>query len=376
MGRETDYYKDREEITPEKAHAKLGKEVMTPADYVPLVREYQKIWVDEKTIRGRVQKICENSNGLLKLEYFKSGPNGAYKFEPAYNELLLTLIATECFDRRKNDSRVSTRSAIYDQLLRNIDRLPSETQETIKKHPAYLNTRAECKLMEQIAYELADSVDVLSRANTILRSNLMFQFLETLLTFRRWAEQEDALSSADRLIGSHLSHPPYERECTAKRRAFEAEDLDEFIICLIALKQAGEEFQYVSPDEVLSMSALPLAKRMFRLSLPLDIEEKLKNFENQIFNEARYREIVEGVKKVLDLDDKRESAIYKKFIQILQIEYLRVYVSPEDYNKMIRFTENAIVVQNEERLSVLEELKENMQRANEDVQEYTKDAEF
>ena len=124
------------------------------------------------------------------------------------------------------------------------------------------------------------------------------------------------------------------------------------------------------------MSALPLAKRMFRLSLPLDIEEKLKNFENQIFNEARYREIVEGVKKVLDLDDKRESAIYKKFIQILQIEYLRVYVSPEDYNKMIRFTENAIVVQNEERLSVLEELKENMQRANEDVQEYTKDAEF
>lgn len=39
MGRKTDYYKDREEITPEKAHAKLGKEVMTPADYVPLVRE-------------------------------------------------------------------------------------------------------------------------------------------------------------------------------------------------------------------------------------------------------------------------------------------------------------------------------------------------
>ena len=175
----------------------------------------------------------------------------------------------------------------------------------------------------------------------------MFQFLETLLTFRRWAEQEDALSSADRLIGSHLSHPPMKGECTAKRRAFEAEDLDEFIICLIALKQAGEEFQYVSPDEVLSMSALPLAKRMFRLSLPLDIEEKNSKISKPNFNEARYREIVEGVKKVLDLDDKRESAIYKKFIQILQIEYLRVYVSPEDYNKMIRFTENAIVVQNE-----------------------------
>ena len=376
MGRETDYYKDREEITPEKAHAKLGKEVMTPADYVPLVREYQEMWVDERTIRGRVQKICENSNGLLKLEYFKSGSNGAYKFEPAYNELLLTLVATECFDKRKNDLRVATQIVIDDQLLKNIERLPNKMQETIKQHPSYLNTKVGCKFMERIASEMAASIGVIGSANSVVQCNLMFQFLETLLTFRRWAEQEDALSSADRLIGSHLSHPPYERECTAKRRAFEAEDLDEFIICLIALKQAGEEFQYVSPDEVLSMSALPLAKRMFRLSLPLDIEEKLKNFENQIFNEARYREIVEGVKKVLDLDDKRESAIYKKFIQILQIEYLRVYVSPEDHNKMIRFTENAIVVQNEERLSVLEELKENMQRANEDVQEYTKDAEF
>lgn len=150
MGRETDYYKDREEITSEKAHAKLGMEVMTPADYVLLVREYQKIWVDEKTIRGRVQKICENSNGLLKLEYFKSGPNGAYKFEPAYNELLLTLIATECFDGRKNDSRVSTRSAIYDQLLKNIERLPNKMQETIKQHPSYLNTKVGCNLWRDL----------------------------------------------------------------------------------------------------------------------------------------------------------------------------------------------------------------------------------
>lgn len=125
MGRKTDYYKDREEITPEKAHAKLGKEVMTPADYVPLVREYQEMWVDERTIRGRVQRICESSNGLLKLEYFKSGPNGAYKFEPAYNELLLTLIATECFDKRKNDLRVATQIGIDDQLLKNIERLPN-----------------------------------------------------------------------------------------------------------------------------------------------------------------------------------------------------------------------------------------------------------
>ena len=64
MGRETDYYKDREEITPEKAHAKLGKEVMTPADYVPLVREYQKIWVDKKPLEVVYKRYARIATGF------------------------------------------------------------------------------------------------------------------------------------------------------------------------------------------------------------------------------------------------------------------------------------------------------------------------
>ena len=371
MGLKTDYYKDREEITPEKAHAKLGKEVMTPADYVPLVREYQEMWVDERTIRGRVQRICENSNGLLKLEYFKSGSNGAYKFEPAYNELLLTLVATECFDKRKNDLRVATQIVIDDQLLKNIERLPNKMQETIKQHPSYLNTKVGCKFMERIASEMAASIGVIGSANSVVQCNLMFQFLEMLLEFRRWAQQEDALSAADRLIDSHSSYSPNESNYTAKQRAFEAERLDDFIICLIALKLAGEEFQYVSLDEALPMSALSLAKRMFRLSLPLDMEEKLQNFENRIFNETRYKEIVGGMKDILDLDDKREANIYEKFIQILQIEYLRPQVTPGDYKKMIRFTENSMINQKRDKLRELEEMEQKMQQANNDLQEFT-----
>lgn len=158
---------------------------------------------------------------------------------------------------------------------------------------------------------MAASIGVIGSANSVVQYNLMFQFLKMLLEFRRWAQQEDALSTADRLIDSHSSYSPNESNYTAKRRAFEAKRLDDFIICLIALKLAGEEFQYVSRDEVLSMLALPLAKRMFRLSLPLDIEEKLKNFENQIFNEARYREVVRGVKKVLDWTTS-ESPLYTR----------------------------------------------------------------
>lgn len=360
MGRQADYSikEEKEGISLEMARAKLGKDVMTPADYVPLIQEYQGLLVDEKTVKKRVQGICHKSNGLLPPEAFKSGSKGAYRFEPAYNELLLTLVATECFDGRKNDMRVATRSAIYEQLLKNIERLPNETQEIIKSHPSYLNTRLECRLMDHIACEMAANIGVLSCANTLLQNKLMYEFLKTLVNFRRWAEQEDALSSIDRLTASRLLYTPCDAEHAAKRKAFETEKLDEFIICLIALKRAGEEFRFVSPDEVLPVTTLPLANRMFRLSLPLELEEKLQEFENRIFNEPRYQKIVEGVEKVLNLDDTKEAAIYKKFIQILQIEYLRVDISPEDYDRMIRFTENAMMSQKEEILRTLEKVEQ------------------
>lgn len=101
------------------------------------------------------------------------------------------------------------------------------------------------------------------------------------------------------------------------------------------------------------------------------MEEKLQNFENRIFNETRYKEIVGGMKDILDLDDKREANIYEKFIQILQIEYLRPQVTPGDYKKMIRFTENSMINQKRDKLRELEEMEQKMQQANNDLQEFT-----
>ena len=107
-------------------------------------------------------------------------------------------------------------------------------------------------------------------------------------------------------------------------------------------------------------AAIPLAQRMFRLTVPLELEEKFQEFENRLFNEPRYLEIAKGMEKVLNLGDKKEAAIYEKFIQILQIEYWRVDVSPEDYDRMIRFTENAMSSQKEEILRILEKTEQRI----------------
>ena len=60
-----------------------------------------------------------------------------------------------------------------------------------------------------------------------------------------------------------------------------------------------------------------------------------------------------------------------KFIQILQIEYLRPQVTPGDYKKMIRFTENSMINQKRDKLRELEEMEQKMQQANNDLQEFT-----
>lgn len=366
MGRHSDYSikEDKEKVSFEEAYAKLGRDVMTPSDYVPLVEKYLGLPVDEKTIRKRVQEICNHSQDLLSVGDFKSGPKNSYRFDPSYNELLLALIATECFDKRKNDSRVSTRTAIHDQLLENIARLPEETQETIKKHPAWLNTKLECKLMDRIAYELAANIAVLSSATTVLRYHLMYQFINRLVRFRIEAQQEDALLSIDRIIDSRSIDYRDTKKMEARQHAFEAEKLEDLLISLIAIQKQGDEFQYVSSDEMLSSLGIQLARKVFRMEVPTELEKEFEKIEEQLYSEARYLEIKSGLEKILNLDDDKEKSLYKQLVRVMEIEYLKPNVSPEDYNKMIRFTEDAIAAKKEEMLRELNEELEKRKRCN------------
>ena len=366
MGRHSDYSikEDKEKISFEEAYAKLGKDVMTPSDYVPLVEKYLGLPVDEKTIRKRVQEICNRSQGLLSVRDFKSGSKNSYRFDPSYNELLLALIATECFDKRKNDSRVSTRAAIYNQLLQNIVRLPKETQETIKKHPAWLNTKLECKLMDRIAYELAANIAVLSSATTVLRYHLMYQFIGRLVRFRIEAQQEDALLSIDRIIDSRSIGYRDTKKMEARQYACEAEKLEDFLISLIAIQKQGDEFQYVSSDEILSSLGIQLARKVFRLEVPAELEKEFEKLEGQLYSEARYAEIKNGLKKILNLDDDKEKTLYSQLVRVMEIEYLKPNVSPEDYDRMIRFTEDAVAAKKEEMLRELNEELEKRKRRN------------
>lgn len=218
--------------------------------------------------------------------------------------------------------------------------------------------------MDEIAYEMAANIAVLSSATTVLRYHLMYQFIERLVKFRREAQQEDALVSADRIIDSRSISYQDITKTRARQCAYEAEKLEGFLISLMAIQKQGGEFQYVSSDEILSFSGVQLARKVFRLEVPPELEKEFEELEEELFNETRYAEIKTGLEKILNLEDERENSLYQQLVRVIGIEYLRPKIAPEDYNRMIRFTEGAVAAKKEEMLRELNEELEKRKRRN------------
>ncbi|PWM58504.1 MAG: hypothetical protein DBX91_09150 [Subdoligranulum variabile] len=227
-----------------------------------------------------------------------------------------------------------------------------------------MNTKLECKLMDEIAYEMAANIAVLSSATTVLRYHLMYQFIGRLVRFRIEAQQEDALLSVDRIIDSRSIGYRDTKKMEARQYACEAEKLEDFLISLIAIQKQGDEFQYVSSDEILSSLGIQLARKVFRLEVPTELEKEFEKLEEQLYSEARYAEIKNELKKILNLDDDKEKTLYGQLVRVMEIEYLKPNVSPEDYDRMIRFTEDAVAAKKEEMLRELNEELEKRKRRN------------
>lgn len=355
MGRPADYTikEDRKEISLEAAHSKLGRESMSPSDFLPLLEERRDYTVDEKTIRNYINVICQESQGILTPADFQTGKNKAYKFQPSYNELLLTLMATDHFDKRKNDARVSTRALDYKQLLNNIDMLPEELQKIIKDHPTYMNAKIECELYERVLIESGTLLGELCSVDPFMRYESMYNFLRLLIHFRKDVQEEDAILYTDRVISAHSQYQPNKEEYELHRKAALSNTIWEFMFCLIALKMRGQDFQYITENEQLSTPAFALAHKLFYRKDGLQYQAQLEKIDKEIEDNQRYQEIITQIEKIFDMNDSKEKALYDQIERIIQINYLRTIVSAKDLAQIYRIAEYAL---KEKKIKISEDL--------------------
>lgn len=340
--------KKKEPIRYEDVEGKIGKESLSAAElaiYLSGCRSLSSEFT-EKTVKNYIKAICDESDGLLSINDFKHDPskNGSkYEFKPEYHSLLLTLMDTDYFDGRRNDRKLSTRTELYGQLVNNINRYMSDIdQKVIKKNPVYTNAVLEQHLSKYISNELTALLRTLYHSDPVKRYQLMIEFLNSLLSLRKWMDKVDSEMMSTRMVYAHELNGL--KDAIYQQGLFKSVNLDEFIIKFMALRIHSEKYEYISDEEELSPEAMCLAEKLFNITIKddTDIKKIMDQIKAAISNDKRYNEIMEKAKQILNLEDPLEAQIYSDLKERCKIQYLRPTVSSEEYDRTVRFTEACI----------------------------------
>lgn len=83
---------------------------------------------------------------------------------------------------------------------------------------------------------------------------------------------------------------------------------------------------------------------IFQSEFPKESEtqKQMDDINRAIENQSLYQCIQEKAKKILDLSNPFEEQMYYDLMNMAKMRCCTPYVSPEDYDRMVRFTESAI----------------------------------
>lgn len=346
---QTKLYKEKEQITFKDVEDKFGKKNMSVAEfavYLCKARDLAPGEITEKTIKNYIKEICEASDGKLSIKDFKHDPNNPksmYILKPQLHSLLITIMATDYFDGRRNERKLSTRGELYLQLVKNINRfLDDGDKKIIKANPAYVNAMLERHLSEHINEQLTSLLRIMYHADPVIRYQLMIEFLSSLTNLRLWMDRLDCNMFSTRLVYTHDLDEV--KDAIYQKGLFESIELDKLLINILALRMHSKEYEYISDNEELLPAAMYLAIKLFDVNIKDDAEinQIIKQVDNFISNEKRYNEIMQKAKSILDLNNSQEAKIYEDLKKLTAIQYLKPEVSLEEYEKTVRFTESCI----------------------------------
>ena len=355
MGRKSIYKVDdggdskKEKITFSSVESKFGKEDMSAEEFAMLlckVNGFVPESITSKTVKNYIKAICEKSNQKLSINEFKKDPNNTksqYIFRKEYHSILLVLMATICFDGWHNDRKLSTRGEMHQQLVENINKYLAESdKKIIKQDPTYVNAMLEKHLTDHINQQLCSLLRTMYHSDPVLRYQFMIEFLYNLTHLRVWMEKEDIHMTSTRMVYSHELDELKDALC--QKGLFESIELDEFLVNYLTLQMKNKTYEYISEEEELTPAAMYLAAKLFKIDIKDDSEIKatLDRIDRVIENESRYKKIMEKAQTILDLEDFYEKQIYIELKSLAAIKYLKPQVTPEDYNRTVRFTEAAI----------------------------------
>lgn len=356
----------RKEIRYEDVELKLYKEPISAEELAVYLSRQKNIAdgnLSEKSIRRYIEQLCKMSRGLLKVSDFKDGTksNSKYVFKPQYHGLLLAFLDTEYFGGKKKDDRLSDRTILHEQLAENVSKyLDKNMQKKIKEDPSYLNALLEGRLSKRITKELAGLLNTMYNSEPVMRYQFMIECLDRLVTLRRWMNEWNVRM---RLIRDMFAEEHIEniQQGEQKEDPFQYDMLDSLMIKLIAAKVHNKDYEYVAEDEEISYPTAYMATKLYDITGKEDNEiyAVLSALEKNVSNYVRYQVIMYKAHCILNEKDHLERKILESLDKIVKalIVSNETDVSPNDFNRLTRFTEDSV---RDDKIAIKELLGDSM----------------
>ncbi len=349
MGRESDYksqiekQNETEEELSEKAIKKLHKESLKSSELAAYLSCHSRngIHFDSKKIKGRIAEICKMSNGTLTEDMFrkdKGNSRSMYYFPPESHGLLLTILDTGYFDDRKNDRKLSTRENLYRDLTVNVDLyLQEDDLEMVRSNPAFTAAKCEGILSEAISFKIQHLIGNAMNSDETIR----IQQLRRIYNALRDVEERNS-TERNHLFSSKMVYKYAFGETAGisegvniYKELFGAENLFDYLICLLAVRMNGLDFQGLKDGE--KMNYRTLYQKVKNEEDPLwveleqiDAEKLIEELKFKAVVSGRYQRIMQKAMGIFDLDDPDERRLFNDLVYLTRLHLISEQMDEHD----------------------------------------------
>lgn len=197
-------------------------------------------------------------------------------------------------------------------------------------------------MSRQINQQLIILLRTMYHVSPVIRYKLMMEFIKQLVNLNDWMSRQDSKEIAARLVYAHELDAIH--DALYQKGLFSSKSLDELLINLLAFRMHDKEFTYIEDNEQMTPIGVYLATLIFQSEFPKESEtqKQMDDINRAIENQSLYQCIQEKAKKILDLSNPFEEQMYYDLMNMAKMRCCTPYVSPEDYDRMVRFTESAI----------------------------------
>lgn len=362
MGRTSDYTKqvrneECENTVETKKSSKsfadikrmFAKEPMTAEQFGIYLGECKAAgdFISDKTIKRYIEKLCKMSDGKITPSKFMKTVDGTdvYIIQPEIQELLVAMFDTDFFGAKgKPKAGIDVKQRLRAQLAENVEiYLDEDIKKQVKSAPQFLNARLEDILTEKINNEVRGMFATMQDSDDTIQYQLMLETLDRLVAIRRWMNEWNARIN---LIKQEFAKTEQEKQdAKNKTGLFKHKQLQDILIDVISNLLEGKEYEYISEEEEIFYPTLYAASKMYDITaMPgNELTLWLQEVEENISNLKRYKYIQKKARALFDENDHLEKKILDSIDKIARTQLVsnESDMTPEQYERLVRFTEDA-----------------------------------